>query len=213
MSNASSLRPVGPDLLIKQLVEMEMMSGVSSQMIGLAPPPRDFGGLEAELLRLVSEGGAIERSNAAHVCAACGKMEEMNVLLRVAGTGNANRVLNAKNEKGMTPLMVAASSATTNFLFHVNLSMGRPTPRPEGICDQLVSRGADKSLVDDVGLTALGHMREKAMDYMQFAGGFQATMTKLEVLTRILMPLTGPTLADANVLQAGEYGDDVSGDY
>jgi hypothetical protein len=68
----------------------------------------------------------------------------------------------------------------------------------------MIEHGADKSITDLSGLTALGHMRKYAMESMDFVGGYQNAMDMVEPLSRLLMPTTGPTLADNATVQAVE---------
>jgi hypothetical protein len=193
-----TLPPVGLDLQLRDLINSEMMAGVSSLMFGGTPPPRDYKSLETAVQRLVTEGATIERSFALHVCARAGKLAEMDVLLKVAGA-NARQAMNAKNEDGDTPLMVAARSAVSGVLMHNPFG---PPVKPLGICKEMMERGADKSITDVSGLTALGHMRKYAMESMSFVGGYHTAMDMVEPLSRLLMPTTGPTLADNATLQA-----------
>jgi hypothetical protein len=45
-------------------------------------------------------------------------------------------------------------------------------------------------------------MRKYAMESMSFVGGYHTAMDMVEPLSRLLMPTTGPTLADNATLQA-----------
>ena len=66
----------------------------------------------------------------------------MDILLKVAGA-NARQAMNAKNEDGDTPLMVAARSAVSGVLMHNPFG---PPMKPLGICKEMIERGADKSI-------------------------------------------------------------------
>lgn len=147
----------------------------------------------------MAKGGAIERSNAIHSCARSEEnLAHLDILLKVSGA-KARQTINAKNDEGQTPLMLAAQSAASCYLLLNPYS--QKTPSPVGICDKVIARGADKGLTDDVtGLTALGYARKRAVEGMRYSGGYRATMTKLEPLTRLLMPVTGPSPADNTML-------------
>jgi hypothetical protein len=212
------LPPMGIDRRIQELVEFEGMQGVSSLMAGLAAPPAapDLSTMEAAIQKLVNEGGNIGRSCALHHAAGCGTLAQVDVLLKIAGPASSKEALNALNEEGRTPLMIAVRSTTSGCMMPNPYS--RTTQSPVGICADLITRGADKGMTDLSGLTALGHMRKYAVELAQFGGGYSQTMKKLEPLTKVLMPLTGPTMADNAALSLVEetplaYGDDDGGDY
>jgi hypothetical protein len=195
--------PVGLDSEIHSLMEFEMSMGISTLMVGGVPPPPDLSTFEKRLRELVAKGGAIERANAIHSCARFGdNLAHLDILLKVSGA-KSRQAINAKNDEGLTPLMLAAQSATSCYLLPNPYS--QKTPSPVGICDKLIARGADKGLTDDVtGLTALGHARKKAVEGMRYSGGYRATMNKLEPLTRLLMPVTGPSPADNTMLNVAQ---------
>lgn len=197
------LPPMGVDRRIQELLQFEGMRGVSSLMAGLAAPPApDSSTLEASIQKLVNEGGDIGRSYALHHAAGSGTLAQIDVLLKISGPANSKAALNTLNEEGHTPLMIAARSTTSNSMMPNPYS--RTTPSPVGICADLIARGADKGVTDLSGLTALGHMRKYAVELAQFGGGYNQAMQKLEPLTKVLMPLTGPTMADNAALSLVE---------
>ncbi len=114
----------------------------------------------------------------------------MDILLKVAGA-NARQAMNAKNEDGDTPLMmVAARSAVSGVLMHKPFG---PPMKPLGIRKEIMERGADKSITDETGLTALGFLRKYAMKRMKFVGGYQTAMDMVEPISRLLIQTKGPT--------------------
>lgn len=84
------LPPTGTDFEILQCTQMQMMSGISSMMVGQASQS-DLHCFDHEIRQLVAKGGAIERSNAIHECAKHGKVAEMKILLRIAGNKGGRR--------------------------------------------------------------------------------------------------------------------------
>lgn len=102
--------------------------------------------------------------------------------------------------------MEAAKAATMNYL--CANPFARAGPSPVGICDKLISQGADKAETDVSGLTALGHMRKQAVSSMRFSGGYKPTMEKMATLTRLLMPVTGPSPADNAMLSVSADADE-----
>lgn len=210
------LPPTGKDLEIRETVQREMMMGVSSRMAGHSPPPRNLAGFESHIQNMVREGGSIENSFVIHECVDHGKLDVMNVLLRVAG-GMAFRAINAKDEDGLTPLMKAATAAAMNYLNPNPYAQNAPSP--VGMCDKIIAKGADKSVTDSTGLTALGHMRKQMVSSMSYLPGRNrmASQHRLEPLANLLMPPSGPTPADNAALtetQAKSFSyDDDDGDY
>jgi hypothetical protein len=178
--------PTGVDYLIQQ----ELMSGVSSMRIEK----------KIELTRLIALGGSVERSFALHFCARFEKLAEIKVILRLAGS-QATQALNARNEDGETPLMIAAKTAASNILF----APPRSSPK-ETFCQELISLGADKDITDLSGLTALGLVRTHALQAVFCVGGYNGALKKLWGLSQTLMPSTGPTLADATVVTIDDAG-------
>ena len=142
---------------------------------------------EAMLLRideLITQGAHPTRAQALHCCAA----NDFHQLFLPLITRGAD--VNGKGPKGCTPLMVAAEGA----LGKVRLG-SRPSSQAVAT---LIALGADKSLADQRGRTALGYHYAS----VQSINDFKAALIggpKTEVdptLKAMLMPSNGPTAAD-----------------
>jgi hypothetical protein len=148
------LLPVGLDLQLRDLINREIIvAAVSSRVLGGTPLPPDYHRLETEVQRLMSKDATIERPFELNACAGSEKLKEMDILLKVAGA-KARQAMNADNEDDDdTPLMVAARWAVNGVLMRNPFG---PPMKPLGICKEIMERGADKSITDESGLTALG---------------------------------------------------------
>jgi len=103
-------------------------------------------------------------------------------------------LLNSKDLQGNTSLIVAAKNACGRLSIN-----GIDDTQ---VIDQLLGYGADKSIVDSVGMTAYGYFRKSSKR------GFTHPhcSAKLVVLESKLCPPTGPTMVDMNGGQGASTG-------
>lgn len=158
--------------------------------------------LQATLVRLVSEGGSLERAHALHVACGNNTKEVVNIVLQLSPQS-----INARDATGSTPLMVAAASAA-----------GRKSD--DGIDDtivvnKLVAARADKQLQNPSGMTAYGIYKKTTNEFyimMQSmmgepVGGRRPAPHPTELtLEAKLMPPGGPTAADLSGGEGPESG-------
>jgi len=129
---------------------------------------------------MVAEGADIVRAGVLQWCAARGCRHLIQPLL------SRGAQINAKDQLDLTPLMIAASRG------------GR-----EGSDDRiamvsaLIAFGADKNIVDDDGISALGHYFSSLRRANDFNATFDLEKQVLDpVLRTMLAPARGPTIAD-----------------
>ena len=150
---------------------------------------------------LVEEKGAsVQASNALHCCAVTYTLEYIDLLLEyIPEHEKVKTIINSLDVHFQTPLMVCAAGTES----------GAAKLRT---CEKLVALGANKSITDHSGRSALGYFRlsrRNAVDALGSLGLYgedkdAATSAELE---RLLMPLTGETEAD-KAMQLSAVDDD-----
>jgi hypothetical protein len=180
-----------------QLVQMESLANVSRAMLGNAiyQPPTDkttaqqLQSLRRDLDNLVREGGSIARSTALHAACEKNSIKVVKLLLEVDPQS-----VSVKDCLGRTPLMIAAINACGRKSINgINETE---------VMDHLLSAGARKNDVDNVGLTAYGHLKKRLFInsvHLQY----RATLTDLE---HKLYPPGGPTTMDFSKGSGGTSG-------
>ena len=170
---------------------------------------RVFSGVEsldvaAEVSRLLEAGATVDGACALHACAANHDARYVELLLGL--TPSRAAAINARDMHGLTPLMVGAATA-------VGKTSNRVTAAPTAVCAKLLACGADRSLTDASGLTALGHCRKGLRGVCDFHASFgiRAHTPDCSALEALLMPPQGPTAEDDEIA-AEDAGSDV-GDY
>ena len=205
--------PTGKDAEIlevtKRICRENMMSGVSSMMIGLQPLTRDgavdmdrVSAYRTEVSRLVAEGGSLGRSNALHAACANRDPALVRCILEMDPT-----TLESRDISNCTPLMIAAATAA-------GMSNINGMPRDQPVIDLLIARGAQKGAVDLDGMTAYGTLKSMVEEYGQAMNAMMGravqtgprTMPGLAELEAKLMPPGGPTAADRSGGASAESG-------
>ena len=131
----------------------------------------------------VWQGATVDGSNALH-CAAF-KLDAELVTALVQRGGSINSV----DRAGFTPLMVAAGT--------VRGRTGGGHPEDLTCIERLLQHGADASLTDDDGLTALGVYRMSVRSYDDFNSSLGWDREGANpAVEAILRPPGGPTPAD-----------------
>ena len=147
--------------------------------------------------QFLSQGGSVVRSHALHAAVGNNCFEMVKLLLRIELDA-----INAFDEFGATPLMVAAISAAGR-----SSNDGIQDTR---IIDLLLEAGATRELCDRSGMTAYGKYVDARKQYtlaIQTMMGMSVPSSSApkhpseERLMRILVPVNGPTEAD---LHGGE---------
>ena len=142
---------------------------------------------EAMLLRidkLITQGAHPTKAQALHCCAA----NDFHQLFLPLITRGAD--VNGKGPKGCTPLMIAAEGALGKVVLG-----SRPSSQAVAT---LIALGADKSLADQRGRTALGYHYASVRNINDFkAALIGGPKTEVDpTLRAMLMPSNGPTAAD-----------------
>lgn len=150
--------------------------------------------VKANIARLATDdkGATIMESNALQACACNLETAYIEMLLEFVPDSRKVQAINCVDQYGATPLMVAASS----------LHFSDPEDRVQ-MCDKLIQLNADKNMMDEAGLTALGNFRKSNQSMSDFTstllymdpGGPREAEINLRMET-LLMPLMGPTPAD-----------------
>jgi hypothetical protein len=170
-------------------------------------PLRELGETDAytraQLKLLVKERGAsVQASNVLHCCAANHTPEYIDLLLEyIPDQEKAKTIINSLDASFQTPLMCAAACG---------MESGAAKLRT---CEKLVDLGADKSITDPAGRSALGCFRmsrRSAFDFVNSVGWDRedkdaATSAELE---KLLEPLAGETEADKAITIAIASDDD-----
>ena len=153
----------------------------------------------------------IEGSDVLHCCAIYLLPEYIELLLTFVPEEKKRCLINALDQHGGTPLMVAAMSR--------NLDADTVGLRAE-TCRRLMDLGADKNIADAQGFTALGRYRlayRKFMDmyHTTSTGSFgrnsetcQALVSADPVMEALLRPIGGATPADDAIRASLEDSDD-----
>lgn len=164
----------------------EVLSPANRDLQALATDAIAVDSLTGELLlrakALLEAGASLADSRTLHFCAAHGAIECTRAFLALAPSTSA--AVNARDRSGTTPLMVAAGAAVGGS-------------RKVAYVEELLKLGADRTLVDNDGRSALGYVRNAIKGFLEFASVFGMPplfdTTRLEVM---VMPPTGPTVAD-----------------
>lgn len=208
--------PTGLDKELFEATSMELESSpgmnIAAMMIGMGGgvgaqgPSAQF---QSRVDQLVANGASIERSHVLHLCAANDKEELLDFFLNklaLMPDANVTQAVNAIEENGWTPLMLAAST----ILAHRSNANTEVRPTLLHCCQKLIASGADKNIRTFGGMTAVGKMWESAQSISDMRASFgmrqDAKTKKVErdeiyLLEILLMPAGGPTEAD---LAAGE---------
>ena len=180
-ASACSAAPAG---LHKDLLDAVLRMAPSLQ-------PGDDAGLQ-ELLDAVhghvAAGASLNRSFALHAAV---YLQQPALVTALAQLGAS---VDARDSSGLTPLMVAARRATAMYhpIHH---------PHDDTTCvDVLLALGADRSLTDPDGCSALGCYRQTQRDSNDFMAtmGIGARRGANLALEAKLTPPAGPTAADAD---------------
>ena len=136
----------------------------------------------------VWQGATVDGSNALHCAAFKLNPELVTALVQRGGS------INSVDRAGYTPLMVAAGTVRGR-------TRGSDRHQEDLTCiERLLQHGADASLIDDDGLTALGVYRKSVRSYDDFNSSMgwprQGANPAVEA---ILRPPGGPTAADEEV--------------
>ena len=163
-----------------------------------------------EVQRFVEdEGASVEASHALHCCASRHVAEYIELLLEFVPPEKRVQAINGTDSGLHTPLMCAACRPGENEM-------------KLRICTLLINLGADVSMVEPSGMTALGvfrSSRQSVIDYnhtfgLQTQAENLATIAQLET---ILKPPNGGTEADKalldQLLDADNFSDDESDDF
>jgi hypothetical protein len=138
--------------------------------------------------QLVADGASVDRSCSLH-CAAANLRSDL-----IGGLIDRGADVNMVDGNGNTALMIAAASVgkkCSKYDWALDLSC----------VDALIARGADISLTNPEGLSALGCYRREALSTKDFDATFQLQLTidhgGYAVLEEKLRPPAGPTHADS----------------
>jgi len=148
----------------------------------------------------------IYKSSAIHACADHMAEPYIQFLLDLLPSENERTIaMNYPNEKGYTPLMVAAASKS--------LGDSEENKRYE-MCSFLMQKGAVRNIQNRRGLTALGVFRESLMSKKDFALTFgfsafeRANGQLANELETLLMPIGGASPADDAAMEDDDEEDD-----
>jgi hypothetical protein len=140
----------------------------------------------AKIDSLLAAGAHIDRACALH-CAACNSQAELITAVLERGAD-----VNARDAQGDTALMVAAK-AVENAYNRIH------NPHDDTTCmDLLLAHGADVSLVDSSGYSALGNYRLEHRNYNDFRAALldDGPRPRNLAIEARLCPRTGPTDED-----------------
>ena len=149
---------------------------------------------QADIARLMGQGGSLARARALHVACAKKNIPMIQFILRADPSA-----LDSQDEMLVTPLMVATSMAAGS-------ATNKGIPRDQPVIDLLLASGARKDVIDSKGMTAYGILMARhkelseamqAMTGGPVRGALRFT-PGLEELKAKLMPPGGPTAADLN---------------
>ena len=168
-------------------------------------PLRELGSVDADTraqvkLLVEEKGASVQASNALHCCAATHTSEYIDLLLEyIPEHEKVTTIINSLDVHSQTPLMVCAAGKES----------GAAKLRT---CEKLVALGANKSITDHSGRSALGYFRlsrRNAVDLVITFGlnGEDKDAATSAELERLLMPLTGETEAD-KAMQLSAVDDD-----
>jgi hypothetical protein len=140
----------------------------------------------AQIDILIGQGANPTQARVLHCCAASDAHQLFQPLIARGAD------VNGKDDKGSTPLMVAAAAAIgeTNPIHN-------PSPSAQAV-SALIALGADKNITNQGGRTALGFLYCSLRNHNDFnaalIGGPKTTVDP--TLQAMLMPSAGPTVAD-----------------
>ena len=183
---------------ILEPMDGEPPSGINKDLLELVKNE----GTEAQIRDLLAKGASIEASHAIHCCVYNGDLERLEILLRL--TPSPKEGVNQPDGSGLVPLMLAAKGAC-GVLSRFNRSV------PTACCARLIAAGAEVCAVDAEGCTALGHLWRKLRDLQDFEGCFGLEMGEYDSsdLEKLLMPPSGPTTADEQLIDAASDEENV----
>ena len=145
----------------------------------------------AEVNRLIGAGASLDASFVLHCASSLGRPELVKALVQCAADVNSFGKC-CCHDKWRTPLMVADASVHKRNCVHV-----RPVSDTRCV-DALIAFGADRSLVDSRGRTALGVYWDRVRsidDNLVALHRLSRTGTDTAIETK-LRPPCGPTTAD-----------------
>ena len=180
-----------------RLAFLESSRSISSAMLGNAvyQPPTDSTTdqqlqiLRRDLEKLAKAGGSIASSTALHVACEKNAIKVVKLLLEMEPGS-----VSVKDCMGRTPLMIAAINACGRKSIN-GISETQ-------VIDHLLNAGAGKKDVDNVGLTAYGHLKKRlVINSVHYQ--YRATLTDLE---HKLYPPGGPTTIDFSHGNGGASG-------
>lgn len=147
--------------------------------------------------KCLQEGGTVIESNALHTCANHLNLPFFDILFDKVPVQDRRSAINKQDPKGLTPLMAAAMASNCESLTEFEDHRYR-------FIDRLIDLGADKSITDITGETALGKYRGRPCDEAEAHQRYETT----------LCPLSGPTTADDAILAAeASYEEDDEDDW
>ncbi|CAJ1932513.1 unnamed protein product [Cylindrotheca closterium] len=209
-----------PDPQMPQGNDEELLSYIKRELSGLGN--LNFQTVFGKIDEYLRNGASVKKSFAIHAAVANNSLEVVRHLLEQDPSA-----VNALDFTLCTPLMTSAAVAAGN-----STNSGIKETK---VMDLLLSRGADKSLQDNKGMTAYGHYIKQRMGYdemmsammgqrnkAQTAATYQASHPSERAVQDKLRPPNGPSASD---LRGGErpgiivyedegFGnDDSDGDY
>ena len=174
------------------------------------------GRLHEVLQPLVAAGASVQASMAIHCCAAHNNGTFLDILVELSGGAEAAGV-NEFDPNGSTPLMIAAEAAVAAGYSPSSLDStpnewlalvtGSATPARTACSAKLIELGANRSLKDSEGITAVGRLwrgacaAEHQIKQVQQSLGLSAAPRRFDYkpLERLLIADTGATDEDQNV--------------
>jgi hypothetical protein len=197
------------------VIEEDFQHGISTHGDALAAArtalTKHDSDVKAEVANLVGEnstGASVNNSNAVHSCAALLVPEYIDLLLEFVPEDHRRAALNKFSTRGITPLMAVASTKH---------SPGSLQQRVEMV-EKLIGLGADTSISDVFGETALGKFRamKQAMADARLRFGYHSPQPHQEDLEaghdvrleQLLRPVGGPSAADESYLDDSDDDSD-----
>eukprot|EP00526_Cylindrotheca_closterium_P010885 CAMPEP_0113641760 /NCGR_PEP_ID=MMETSP0017_2-20120614/21933_1 /TAXON_ID=2856 /ORGANISM="Cylindrotheca closterium" /LENGTH=414 /DNA_ID=CAMNT_0000553139 /DNA_START=28 /DNA_END=1272 /DNA_ORIENTATION=- /assembly_acc=CAM_ASM_000147 len=184
-----------PDPQMPQGKDEELLTYTKKTLSGGRGKP-DFQTVFGNIDKYLRDGASVKASHAIHVGVANDSEEVVRYLLEKDPSA-----VNASDASLWTPLMIAATSAA-----------GKATKdgiKDTKVMDLLLSRGADKSLQDNKGMTAYGHYVKQSMDYdemmtamcgkrvkTQTVATYKAKHPSERAVQAKLLPPNGPSASD-----------------
>jgi hypothetical protein len=205
LTNMDGLRKDIPDMEEKQIKALESLRGIATDTLSKTEQQiRDFDErVRSEVAATIKNQGGDGRgpelilgSNAIHACAFNLHSSLIVMLLEfLPSQEKKQQAVNLPDGSGQTPLMIAAAK----------LDHGE---RRYQTCELLLELGADKSIVDPSGHTALGKFREGQRTIRDMDGTFGLAppdpdhrLNHVKAMEVLLKSLLGPTEADDALLE------------